>query len=69
MIPFSKPFLIFMLLQFTFGQLRFASSQSTSKAMETHGVVPDVIDIAPAAAIKVKKCIFFLKLLINNCMF
>lgn len=54
MILLSKFSFIFVLLQLSFGQLRLASSQtSTTKAMEAHWVVPDVIDVAPAASIKV----------------
>lgn len=52
--------LIFRLNQFSFvfvtifqltGQFRLASSQASP--MEAHGVVPDVIDVAPAATITV----------------
>ena len=52
-----------LFLQFS-GQLRFVSSQASP--MEAHGVVPDVIDVAPAATITVLTHNFLPKTLILN---
>jgi hypothetical protein len=56
-ILFCKFNIICMLLQFSSTHFRLASSQNnpTKVAMEAHGVVPDVIDVAPAATITVSQ--------------
>jgi hypothetical protein len=52
---FCKLNIVCILLQFSSTHFRLASSQSNTikAAMETHEVVPDVIDVAPAATITV----------------
>lgn len=57
----KKFLLAYLLFQLGSAHLRLASSQLSpiESAMEAHGVVPDVIDVAPAATITVCKISFF----------